>query len=112
MTRQEYMRAWYQKNKKRHLEVVAARRRQITKTNNEFYKEYLLTHACVDCGETDPLTLEFDHLTTKFSEVSHMIAGGYSLQAIKREIAKCEVVCANCHSRRTHKRTNSKRLTW
>jgi hypothetical protein len=64
-----------------------------------FFRE----HPCSDCGESDPLVLEFDHLADK----SFGIAQGLrdrSWQAILDEIAKCDVVCANCHRRRTARR--------
>lgn len=69
--------------------------------------EYLLEHPCVDCGETDPIVLEFDHLPgfEKRRDVGTMIASGtWSWATILEEIAKCEVVCANDHKRRTSKR--------
>jgi hypothetical protein len=37
-----------------------------------------------------------------------MIHDGFSWAAIKKEISKCEVVCANCHRIRTHKRLTTK----
>jgi hypothetical protein len=29
-----------------------------------------------------------------------LVAGGYNLETIKAEIAKCDIRCANCHRRR------------
>ena len=66
---------------------------------------YLQTHACVDCGVSDPLVLEFDHVRgVKRMDVSRLVAAGYPWPAIEEEIAKCEVRCANCHRRVTHVR--------
>lgn len=65
--------------------------------------EYFRAHPCSDCGETDPLVLEFDHLRDKRFEVTNQFASR-NWQEILDEIAKCEVVCANCHRRRTARR--------
>ena len=53
--------------------------------------EYLLQHPCVDCGEKDPVVLEFDHIgDDKSYEVTCLTS--LSLKRIQEEIAKCEVV--------------------
>jgi hypothetical protein len=59
---------------------------------------------CVDCGINNHIILDFDHLKDKKYNISRMIHNGFSWAAIKKEIAKCEVVCANCHRIRTHDR--------
>ena len=51
----------------------------------------------VSCGEPDIVVLEFDHQRDKLLDVSTLSREGYSLDKLKQEIAKCEVVCANCH---------------
>lgn len=66
--------------------------------------EHLRLHPCVDCGETDPVVLEFDHLETKHAGVSTLAHDGARLDRIDREIALCEVVCVCCHRRRTFER--------
>src|SRR6267143_1993169 len=62
---------------------------------------YLRQHPCVDCGETDIVVLQFDHLRDKERDVSSMLSGSWTWSAIEKEIAKCEVRCANCHRLRT-----------
>ena len=76
----------------------------------ELLIEYLSSHPCADCGETDIIVLEFDHLRDKEADVSVLAREGYSLEKVKREIDKCEVVCANCHRRRTAKQFGWYRL--
>lgn len=64
--------------------------------------EYLWSHPCVDCGDTDVIVLEFDHRdpATKKREVGY-IAARKPWKVVAAEIAKCDVRCVNCHRRRT-----------
>jgi hypothetical protein len=85
-------------------------KKRCEKNHRRIY-EYLLTHPCVDCGESDPVVLEFDHVGER-DENSRDVTGLSSRrwERILEEIAKCEVVCANDHARRTAKRANT--LRW
>ena len=68
-----------------------------------------LAAGCADCGyNTSPYALEFDHRpgTQKIDKVSNL-AGCRSLAVVKAEIAKCDVVCSNCHAIRTAERRQS-----
>lgn len=63
-----------------------------------------LGRGCADCGyNTHPAALDFDHLpgTEKRFSLSHPVGNE---EAIEAEMAKCEVVCANCHRVRTANR--------
>jgi ferredoxin len=76
----------------------------------EFVFAYLKQHPCVDCGESDPVVLEFDHVRGKKEyNISYMIKA-VSLDKIVAEIEKCEVRCANCHRRVTAARMGSIRF--
>jgi hypothetical protein len=73
--------------------------------NKQRVYDYLLTHPCVDCGESDPVVLEFDHVSgEKRSDIANWIMSGRSWRTILSEIEKCEVRCANCHRRVTARR--------
>src|SRR5258708_25796977 len=72
------------------------------KRNLQFMIDYLKEHPCVDCGETNPILLDFDHVNgNKIANVSRMISSGSPFEIIKEEILKCEVHCANCHRLKT-----------
>jgi len=75
-----------------------------------FVRGYLEQHPCVDCGEDDTRVLDFDHLGAKTHDVCEMVLRGLPIEAIRAEIAACEVVCANCHRRRTATRAGWRRL--
>ena len=67
--------------------------------------EFLSIKSCVNCGEKDYRVLDFDHINqkSKFKSISDMRSGHYSWQSVYAEICKCEVMCANCHRRKTYK---------
>jgi hypothetical protein len=60
---------------------------------------------CADCGNGyPPYVMQFDHVRgTKKFNISHN-AFWTSLRVVQEEIAKCDIVCANCHAERTHQR--------
>ncbi len=106
----EYGRAHYQTYRPAYLRKARLRNIEQSKINAEFLIDYLTHHPCVDCGESDIVFLEFDHQRNKVLDVSTLSREGYSLDRVKQEIAKCDVVCANCHRRRTAKQFGWYRL--
>jgi hypothetical protein len=66
-----------------------------------FIAHYLESASCVDCGEGDPVVLDFDHVGVKRAGVVQLAYNEHSVALLEREIAECEVRCANCHRRRT-----------
>ncbi len=94
----------YQRNVEYYKAKARRRQKVAVDINKQWLLEYLLEHPCIDCGESDPIVLEFDHrdASTKVAAVSTLARGGYSLRAVQREVAACDVRCANCHRRRTH----------
>jgi hypothetical protein len=72
--------------------------------NTLYIADYLLTHPCADCGNSDILVLEFDHINdNKLFDISFMIRK-LTLERVKEEISKCEVRCVNCHKKVTKAR--------
>lgn len=64
-----------------------------------------LESGCVDCGYAErAVVLEFDHLPGFEKKFVIGQAANRSRDAVLREIAKCEVVCCNCHRIRTYDR--------
>lgn len=70
---------------------------------NRFVYDYLLENPCVDCGESNPVVLTFDHVRgEKIKEVSILVGRSpTNLHMIREEMAKCEVRCSNCHVKKT-----------
>lgn len=97
-----YQREWYGRNRDRHLKEVredtTARRRRVAE-----YLGTLKSIPCADCGRRfPPEVMDFDHV--RGQKVSNISALRQSVGArrLDAEIAKCDVVCANCHRKRTY----------
>lgn len=108
--RAKYKQEHYARNKERYIASAARRNRRVAEERWLFLIEYFATHPCFDCGESDPMVLEFDHL----GEKSFGISGGLRYrrwEEVLAEMAKCDVVCANCHRRRTAHRGGFLRAT-
>ena len=93
---------YYATNKEKHIKYAGQVKRNNIEKTHDWIIEYLKIHPCVDCGISNIVVLEFDHVRgIKFKGLSIMISGNYSLNKIKEEIKKCEVRCRNCHMIRT-----------
>ena len=101
--RAAYKQEHYAANRERYIAQAVARKRALITERIEFLVAFLREHPCVDCGETDPVVLEFDHLKDKEFGVGQGLRDR-NWQSVLDEMAKCEVVCANCHRRRTARR--------
>ena len=68
-----------------------------------FVKGLKEANPCLDCGAFYPCyVMDYDHKHDKSRTIAALIGGGYSKDRILEEIAKCELVCANCHRERTY----------
>lgn len=95
---------YYLKNKAKYM--ASARK---SREKRKKFVDDLKRSPCVDCGGTfQPWQMQFDHLgDDKCDSVSNLIKTA-SMKAIEAEIAKCELVCANCHADRTYQRAQKK----
>ena len=96
----------YKNFSKNDLLKMRSKEKEVRKRNKQFIWDYLRDHPCVDCGEQDPIVLEFDHIRDKYLAISELVRSAVSLVKLEKEISKCEVRCANCHRRKTAKQFN------
>jgi hypothetical protein len=75
--------------------------RKVVKNRTESIKQDYIswkrTLKCNRCDNNDHRALQFHHHRDKEHNISSMLSGGFSLDNIKKEADKCEVLCANCH---------------
>ena len=92
-------RRWYEKNKFSEKAHVFRRKKAIKK----WFKNYKTNLKCSICEDSHPAIIDFHHKKGEKKEnlVSFMVSNGFSIQKIKEEIKKCQVLCANCH-RKVH----------
>lgn len=94
-----YVRSHYTANKEQYLK----RNRRYHDETAAKLVQFLREHPCVDCGESDPVVLDFDHVIgEKADNISSLLQRKNSWAAILKEIGKCVVRCANCHRRKTY----------
>jgi hypothetical protein len=106
----ECFKAYYEEQRARHRRRNNALKTARVLEAQAFVLAHLEATACIDCGERDPVVLEFDHLGTKRAEVSTLVRRGVRLPVVAVEIARCDVVCAACHRRRTAQRAGWARV--
>lgn len=74
----------------------------------KFLASAKIASGCVDCGLWGPdELLSFDHVRGE-KIISIGSQWDVSLERVKEEISKCDVVCLNCHAIRTNKRIQEK----
>ncbi len=80
----------------------------VTGSRREVIQEYLYyylknSRGCENCGNTNPIVLDFDHIDP--ATKSFNIGNSYCkpLDIVKAEVLKCRILCANCHRIKTAK---------
>ena len=102
-----YQRQWYERNRARHIANVAVIKKKLRAEHRRIVVA-AKSRPCADCGfRYPPHVMDFDHVRgTKRWEIGRA-KGAVTTAALREEIAKCDVVCANCHRVRTHQRRSN-----
>lgn len=89
---------WYIKNKR----YKKKKTTEYKQANVEWLRTYKKTLKCQNCSENHPRCLDFHHRNGFEKEINISSAvRSWSLERLKIEIAKCDVLCANCHRKET-----------
>lgn len=93
------MRNQYYKN---NTEQEKHRVKEVKRRNIKWYKNLKSSLSCKECGESHPATLHFHHLdlANKSFSISQAVGRNLSRNKILSEIAKCDILCANCHAKK------------
>lgn len=96
----KYWREWYAKNQRKYLEKHYANRAAHKKTVRKQVDSYKATLTCNRCGFNNPAALQFHHPkgVKKDLAIGEAVTKNWGFTRIMKEINKCEVLCANCHS--------------
>ncbi len=96
----------YLANKAKYLEASNANRHTRRLALMKYITELKTNAACIDCKENLHFAaMDFDHVRgKKVGPVGKLVHELVPLAVLKEEIAKCELVCSNCHRVRTWKR--------
>lgn len=94
--REAQLKYWHSQSLTEKRDSASAKRKRDIQA---WYQEYKTTLKCSHCPENHPACLDFHHVNPGEKEltVSTMAGHGRSIQKILEEIAKCIVLCANCH---------------
>ncbi len=104
--RKAYFKNRYKNNEDRRSAVKQWVKTRVAENGKKVW-DYLKEHPC-GCGESDPVALEFDHVRgKKKASVSFLVTHSATWETIKEEIEKCNILCANCHRKKT-----AKQLGW
>lgn len=99
----KYSREHYNKNKRSYIEK---NNRYLSKVK-AFIEEFKNNSSCEICGESRPWCLDFHHRDSREKEFNIGAFKGKGIEKVKEEIAKCSVLCANCHRDIHYKENNA-----
>ena len=95
----EYQARWYKANRKVHFARLKKRKTDL----QQWLRNYKAEHGCLICKENHPAALDFHHRdpAMKETDMAYIVKRGWGKKRILAEIAKCDILCANCH-RKAH----------
>lgn len=107
--RKAYAKRHYEANKEAYVARAVAHTRNSRRETARFLQG-LKDRPCTDCGVKYPYyVMQFDHCKGDKSFNVSRPDRYVSREKLEIEILKCEVVCANCHAKRTFSRTSNTR---
>ena len=105
----EYAKAHYQRNKDAYKARAKAWNKRNREASQKFIRDMKEGSPCSDCGQFfHYCQMDFDHTADdKEHDIARMPSRNFSREKIEKEIAKCDLVCANCHRLRTWNRNQA-----
>lgn len=98
---------YYTLNKVKHKAAVYEQKKKNVQAMRQYVYDLSKAKGCIDCSETDPIVLDFDHVRgKKVLAIGNMVPQNCSFATLQEELAKCEIRCSNCHRRKTAKEQN------
>jgi hypothetical protein len=96
MQTKEQRQAYYQKTKQARINQQRNKRNELRKW---FREEIVANLKCIKCGENHEACMDFHHRDPEDKEflIGEMLWKKFSKEKILKEIAKCDVLCSNCH---------------
>ncbi len=101
----EYKKEHYQKNKEKSNKERYRKKKNRKQIIRNFINSCKEGKQCIDCGEIHPVwAMDYDHRDPSMKKfiISDACKYAYSMEKLKEEIDKCDLVCALCHRYRTH----------
>jgi len=97
----EYQREWCHNNK----DKVSEKQKKRVRKQTDWLRDYKAAAGCLDCGNMDVRVLEFDHVPERGEKKFKIsMQRNWGRVQLEEELAKCDVVCGNCHNIRTYER--------
>jgi hypothetical protein len=97
-TRRKTWRDWYKRNSKSVMQRQKPQKEQRRIEKLKRWYEFKATLRCARCPENHLAALQFHHVSGKDANLSE-VAAYWSWERLMREVAKCIVLCANCHAK-------------